>query len=107
MPAESLTTRQRTQVEGQEMLVAPEPVARSYRLAVTPPSLEDPGADAERLAEALAEEHGVSGITFDYSVLRSLSMVLRENNWRVNVILYDQECIAALPEETAPLGLAV
>jgi uncharacterized 2Fe-2S/4Fe-4S cluster protein (DUF4445 family) len=107
VPAESLTTQQRTQVEGREMLIAPEPVARSYPVALTPPSLEDPGADTERLARALAEEHEVAAITFDFSVLGSLSSVLRENDWRVNAILYNHECIAALPEKIEPLGMAV
>jgi uncharacterized 2Fe-2S/4Fe-4S cluster protein (DUF4445 family) len=64
-------------------------------------------ADTGRLAEALAEEHGVVGITFDYSVLRNLSNVLRENEWRVNAVLYNRECIAVLPEVERALGLAV
>lgn len=107
VPVESLTTPQRTQVEGQEMPVAPEPVARSYRLAMTPPSLEDPGADAERVAKALEALHGISGITFDGSVLRSLSNILRENAWQVKVVLYNRECVAVLPQAQPVLGLAV
>jgi uncharacterized 2Fe-2S/4Fe-4S cluster protein (DUF4445 family) len=107
VPPESLTTPQRTQVEGQELPVAPEPVARSYRIAITPPSLDDPGADTRRLADALREQHGVSDITFDYPVLRGLSTLLRENDWKVNAVLYEGECIAVLPGQSGPLGLAV
>lgn len=107
VPAESLTTQQRIQVEGQELLVTAEPVARSYRVAMTPSSMQEPGADAGRLAEALAAAHGVSGVTFDYSVLRDLSTVLRDSRWRVSVTLYDHECIAVLPEMDPTLGLAV
>ena len=50
VPAESLTTRQRTQVEGQELAVAPAPPARAYSLAMFPPSLDDPRSDAIRRA---------------------------------------------------------
>jgi uncharacterized 2Fe-2S/4Fe-4S cluster protein (DUF4445 family) len=107
VPVESLATPQRTQLEGLEMPVTPEPVARSFRVAMTPPSLEDPGADAERVAKALAARHGISGITFDGFMLRSLSNVLRENAWQVKVVLYNQECIAVLPETQNALGLAV
>jgi uncharacterized 2Fe-2S/4Fe-4S cluster protein (DUF4445 family) len=107
VPVESLATPQRAQVEGLEIPVAPEPVARAYRVAMTPPSLEDPGADAERVAKAMAARHGISGITFDSFVLRSLSNVLRDNAWQVKVILYNQECIAVLPETQNALGLAV
>ena len=89
------------------MPVAPEPVARSYRLAMTPPSLEDPEADAERVAKALAAQHGISGITFDGFVLRSLSNVLRENAWQAKVVLYNRECVAVLLETQPALGLAV
>ena len=89
------------------MPIFPEPVSRSYRVAMTPPSLDDPEADTGRLVKALAEEACGSDITFDYSVLCSLSNVLRENEWRVNAVLYNHECIAVLPEETSLLGLAV
>jgi uncharacterized 2Fe-2S/4Fe-4S cluster protein (DUF4445 family) len=106
VPPESLTTPQRTQVEGQELPVAPDPVARSYRVALTPPTLEDPFADASRLAKALKEQHDLSGVTFDYSLLRSLPNTLRDNEWRVKAILCEGECIAVLPENSAPLGLA-
>jgi uncharacterized 2Fe-2S/4Fe-4S cluster protein (DUF4445 family) len=107
VPAESLTTRQRTQVEGQEVPVVPDPVAKSYLLAIEPPSLDDLRSDARRLAEKLAEEHGVSDIDFDLCVLRSLPDVLRDNHWRVKVILYNHECIAVMPKSTRPLGVAV
>src|SRR5512136_234710 len=53
VPAESMTTSQRVQVEGLEVKVSPEPSVRVYRLQLAAPSLEAPQADADRLLWAL------------------------------------------------------
>ena len=49
VPPESLSTPQRTQVEGEEVLVAPEPSVETYAVSLPAPSLEDLRADSERL----------------------------------------------------------
>jgi len=107
VPPESLTAPQRTQVEGEEISVSPEPVVQVYRVTLSPPSLEDLRADAERLLDALAEHHGVTGTTVDLTVLRHLSPRLRASNWQVLVAVRDGEIVALLPPDAQPLGLAV
>jgi len=57
VPPESMTTPQRVQVEGLEITVHPEPPVRAYRLQLAAPSLSAPQADADRLLEALNQQH--------------------------------------------------
>jgi uncharacterized 2Fe-2S/4Fe-4S cluster protein (DUF4445 family) len=121
VPPESLTTPQRTQVEGEDTPVEPEPAVQTYTVSLLPPSLDDLRADAERLLDALARQHGLTGTTVEFGVLRQLSPYLREagrrtgadgggthaENWQVRVVLRDQEVVALLPLSARPLGLAV
>jgi uncharacterized 2Fe-2S/4Fe-4S cluster protein (DUF4445 family) len=107
VPPESLTAPQRTQVESEEMAVVPEPPVDTYLLELPTPSLEALQADAERLINALADQHGIVAVRVDLLALRDLSPLLRDENWRVRVALRDGEIIAALPPETRALGLAV
>ncbi|MGD9144687.1 MAG: ASKHA domain-containing protein [Anaerolineae bacterium] len=107
VPPESLTAPQRTQVEGEEVSVAPEPAVQTYLVTLTPPSLEDLRADAERLLDALAEKHGIRGANLELATLRQMSPCLREWGWQVLAAVRDNEIVALLPPGTRPLGLAV
>ena len=81
MPPESMSTPQRTQVEGLDVRVAPNPLVRAYSVKIDPPSLSDLRADADRLLEALASRHGLGCDRVDLRVLQSLSPRLREWGW--------------------------
>jgi uncharacterized 2Fe-2S/4Fe-4S cluster protein (DUF4445 family) len=107
VPLESLTAPQRTQVEGEEIQVAPEPVVQTYLATLSPPVLGDLQADAERLIDVLAGQHGLAGTTVDLAVLRQLSPCLRGEDWRVRAAVRSQEIVALLPPSARPLGLAV
>jgi uncharacterized 2Fe-2S/4Fe-4S cluster protein (DUF4445 family) len=107
VPPESLTAPQRTQVEGEETPVVPEPLVQTYGVALSPPSLEDLRADAERLLEGLAQQHGVAASGVALPVLRELSPRLREEGWQVRTAVRDGEVVALLPLLAHPLGLAV
>lgn len=109
VPEESLSAPQRTQIEGQEVQVAPEPSVHLYQVQVPQPSLDDLRADAERLVAALEEQWGVAVTSFDLAALRALSTALRERNWEVNVAVREGEIIACPPSPAGSLqlGLAV
>jgi uncharacterized 2Fe-2S/4Fe-4S cluster protein (DUF4445 family) len=107
VPPESLTTPQRTQVEGEEIQIAPEPAVWTYLVTLSPPSLEDLRADDERLVAALAEQHGLSAACVDLATLRGLSPRLRDLGWQVRVAVRGKEVVALLPPAARPLGLAV
>ena len=107
VPPESLTTPQRTQVEGEELDVRPEPPVQTYRVTVPAPSLQDLRADTARLEGALAEQHGIATTSVDLAALRDLSPRLREHAWQVQVAVRDGEIVALLPDQSQALGLAV
>ena len=56
---ESLTAPQRTQVEGLELDVEPEPPVRTLNVQPAVPSLGVPESDDQNLWAALAQRHGV------------------------------------------------
>ena len=107
VPAESLLTQQRTQVEGQDVYVEVDPVAKTYSLELTPPSISDLRSDADRIMDHLEEDYDVIGVIFDFAVLGNLSEILRENNWQVDVVIYQKEIIAVFPPGMVLLGVAV
>jgi uncharacterized 2Fe-2S/4Fe-4S cluster protein (DUF4445 family) len=113
VPLESLTSPQRTQVEGEETPVAPDPLAKSYLVSLQPPSLNDLRADAGRLASALQEQHRVTATRIDLEVLREISSSLRAHIdaesgcWRIRVVTREDEVVGILPPEASPLGLAI
>ena len=107
IPPLSMTTPQRTQIEGLEIAFRPEPAVCSYRVEVPPPSLSDSRADAERILETLNQQHQLRCHKIDIDVLRELSPQLRSWNWQCQASVRSDEVIALNPWPTRQLGLAV
>jgi uncharacterized 2Fe-2S/4Fe-4S cluster protein (DUF4445 family) len=107
VPRESMTTPQRIQVEGLEITIQPEPPVRAYRLQLAAPSLSAPQADADRLLEALNQQHPLHCGRVDIDVLRRVSTQLRSWNWECQAIVRNDEVVALLPWTSHPLGLAI
>jgi len=107
VPPESMTTPQRTQVEGLETKVQPEPLVQAYQLKLPRPSLNDSQADADRLLENLNRGYQLTCDKFDTGVLRILSSVLRSNDWQCQATIRKDEIVAAAPCPSRHLGLAV
>ena len=103
VPPESLTAIQRTQVEGLEVDVAPEPAVRGMDAHLSTPTLDAPIADDSNLWAAL----GLSAATIDFQVQQVLSQKLRDLHWNVRVALRANEVIALEAPGTKWLGLAV
>ena len=106
VPAESLTALQRTQIEGLDVDVEPDPPVRGLDAHLTTPTLETPQADAQNLWAALAA-HGIESGTIDFRVQQNLSQLIREFDWHVNVALRGDEIVAIGEPSTRWLGLAV
>ena len=85
------------------------PSIRKYLVTMTPPNLERPIADWERLAKGLETSMGLvrrgeenlpkwSDLKIDYQCLRTLSQTLREANWEVTVSVWqDKEVVQVQP----------
>ena len=106
VPPESLTAPQRTQVEGLDVDVEPDPAVRGLEAHLTPPTLESPQADVQNLWASLAIYEVQNG-SVDFRVSQTLSQVIRENNWHINVALRGNEIVAVGSPATRWLGLAV
>jgi uncharacterized 2Fe-2S/4Fe-4S cluster protein (DUF4445 family) len=107
VPAESMTTPQRLQVEGLEVAVPPEPAIRAYRLKLAAPSLAAPQADADRLLMALNQQNKLNCNRVDTNALRVLPDQLRSWKWECQAIVRNNEVTALLPPSSRQLGLAI
>lgn len=103
VPPESLTAPQRTQVEGLDVDVAPEPAVRGLTAILSAPTLDLPTSDESNLWASLGLPIGM----IDFSLQQTLSKKLRDLNWQVSVALRGTEIIALDAPETKWLGLAV
>jgi uncharacterized 2Fe-2S/4Fe-4S cluster protein (DUF4445 family) len=103
VPAESLTAPQRTQVEGLEVDVIPEPPVRGLDVHLSAPTLDAPLSDDTNLWAALELPAG----NIDYHIQQTLSQKLREWSWNVRAALRGNEIVALGASGTRWLGLAV
>jgi uncharacterized 2Fe-2S/4Fe-4S cluster protein (DUF4445 family) len=60
---------------------------RRVNLMLTPPSLDDQTDDWSRLQIAFRQQLGISEVTCSLPLLRTLGSVLREEDWRVSVVV--------------------
>ncbi|UNQ73023.1 ASKHA domain-containing protein [Infirmifilum sp. NZ] len=82
------------------------PLSKKRRVAVKPPSLENPLPDADSLARAL----GVAGLELDLDALRELPAALRRGSWEVTVTIWRNRRVTRVEPGDASsenLGVAV
>jgi uncharacterized 2Fe-2S/4Fe-4S cluster protein (DUF4445 family) len=106
VPPESLTAPQRTQVEGLEVNVEPDPPVRGLEVHLTPPTLDSPQSDEQNLWDTLAAQ-GIPSGTIDLRVQQTFSHQVREHGWRSSFALRGDEIVAVGAPSTRWLGLAV
>lgn len=109
VPEESRGNKQIVRKSATEREIEIKPSIRKYLVIMTPPNLERPIADWERLAKGLetsmvlvrgGEENlpRWSDFTIDYACLRTLSATLREAKWKVTVSVWqDKEVVQVQP----------
>jgi uncharacterized 2Fe-2S/4Fe-4S cluster protein (DUF4445 family) len=109
VPEESRGNKQIVRKSARERAIEIKPSVRKYYVSMTPPNLERPIADWERLAKGIETSMGLirrgeenlprwSDLTIDYQCLRTLSSTLRQAKWNVTVSIWqDKEVIAVQP----------
>ncbi|HXF84954.1 MAG TPA: ASKHA domain-containing protein [Anaerolineales bacterium] len=109
VPEESRGNKQIVRKSARERAIEIKPSIRKYYVSMSPPNLERPIADWERLAKGLETSMGLVrrgeenlprwfDLTIDYQCLRTLSSTLREAKWNVTVSVWqDKEVIAVQP----------
>lgn len=102
IPAESLSTPQRLQVEGEALHIALDPLVHAHDVILPPPTITDLRPDMQRLNDALGQQ-----VTAEPSMLNAFSKVARAHDWQVRLAVRDTMLVGALPSGAALLGLAV
>ena len=109
VPEESRGNKQIVRKSARQREIEIKPSIRKYLVTLSPPNLERPIADWERLAKGLETSMGLvrrgeenlpkwSDLKIDYACLRTLSQTLREANWEVTVSVWqDKEVIQVQP----------
>jgi uncharacterized 2Fe-2S/4Fe-4S cluster protein (DUF4445 family) len=105
VPEESRGNKQIVRKSARERAIEVKPSVRKYYVSMSPPNLERPIADWERLAKGLETSMGLVrrgeenlprwfDLDIDYQCLRTLSSTLREAKWNVTVSVWqDREVI--------------
>ncbi len=109
VPEESRGNKQIVRKSATQREIEIKPSIRKYLVSMTPPNLERPIADWERLAKGLETSMGLirrgeedlprwHELKIDYACLRTLSETLRRANWSVTVSVWqDKEVIQVQP----------
>jgi uncharacterized 2Fe-2S/4Fe-4S cluster protein (DUF4445 family) len=109
VPEESRGNKQIVRKSARERVIEIKPSVRKYYVSMTPPNLERPIADWERLAKGIETSMGLirrgeenlprwSDLSIDYQCLRTLSSTLRGAKWNVTVSVWqDREVIGVQP----------
>jgi len=110
VPKKSQSAKQVVLEAGSKRNIVIKPAVKSYFIRLTPPILEDPTDDQQRLLTAFQKETGIEGAIVDYKVLCGLSRTLRESNWEVTVTLREdkKEIVRVLGGDySRKLGIAI
>jgi uncharacterized 2Fe-2S/4Fe-4S cluster protein (DUF4445 family) len=109
VPPESQVHRQVVRKGLDVRAFAVDPVVRLHYVEVTPPELASPTGDLGRLFEALDREWGLTGLSADLEVIRSLQPAVEAGRHGVTVAVHEgRQVIAVWPglHETA-YGVAI
>jgi len=100
-------------VTGQDLAFRHDPLLRKRHLQLSPPTMEDPTADHERVYDAIRQVEGDIDMQTGYQVLRHMPALLRESHWDVTATIARRRSIAELVQLEAGdtcqrnLGVAV
>jgi len=109
VPEESRGNKQIVRKSATEREIEIKPSIRKYFVEMTPPNLEKPFADWERLSQGMEKSIALvrrgeenlptaGDLTIDYLCLRHLGDALREDDWKVTVTVWqDKEVIRVQP----------
>jgi uncharacterized 2Fe-2S/4Fe-4S cluster protein (DUF4445 family) len=109
VPEESRGNKQIVRKSAMRREIEIHPSIRKYYVEMEPPSLTQPFADWERLAQGIehamslvrrGEEHlpKAADLSIDYTVLRTLAQTLRDGEWKVTVTVWqDREVVRVQP----------
>ena len=109
IPLSSVPAGQRLQVEGEERAISPQPMVYGLDIELEPPELTDLRSDISRVEESLTHDNPPK-ILGNLQVLGDLSKKLRENNWKVQLAVWNDrssyQLVSTFPQSIPLLGIA-
>ncbi len=74
------------------------PALKKFTVAIDPPTLSDNTSDLSRLLRALKQQHNLDNVSTDFLLLKRLSRILREAEWKVTVTIVQTRMESQLGE---------
>ena len=99
VPERSRAGKQVVRKAAKELSIKLDPAVKKYNIELTPPTLHDMTVgDYERVLKFLQDDYGLTGLSFDFIVLRDLQNILRAGGWKATVTVWmDKEIIKVEP----------
>ncbi|MGD9209487.1 MAG: ASKHA domain-containing protein, partial [Desulfobacteraceae bacterium] len=91
VPEESRAGKQVVSKDARDIRIEHNPAVKLYYVEVTPPTLEEPTADFERICRGLERDYGLKNLTIDLFTLRTLPTILRDSDWKVTVSVWNEK----------------
>ena len=88
VPPDSQVHKQVVRKRADARVIAMHPATRLYYIEVEEPDMHKPSSDLERVLAALASQWGLSGLTTDLQVIRSLQKALRQGEWKITCAVH-------------------
>jgi uncharacterized 2Fe-2S/4Fe-4S cluster protein (DUF4445 family) len=107
VPEKSVASDARLQLYGLTEPGAVDPAIESVEILVKAPSLEDPGADMDRVIGELMNRTKAQDLYPDIGSVRQLSSILRSKNWRITSYIRSSEILGFASHGSPPLGVAI
>ena len=101
IPEYSRTGKQRLQVEGIKTTIELDPSVKKYYIEMEDPTLEDPRSDYDRIIEKLYEKFRLENLKISFSVIKNISKVVRESEWKITVVIWENEIISIESNNTS------
>jgi len=107
IPRSSLVTGQRLQIESNLREITVDPFVHAYQMELQPANLSDVRSDLTRCTDALCQDYDLCDAFASLEVIRTLSPILRQNEWRISLFVRQHEIVGAGPYGSRPYGFAV
>jgi uncharacterized 2Fe-2S/4Fe-4S cluster protein (DUF4445 family) len=109
IPKESISEKRKIQSIGFEREIQIEPLIRKIHLILDKPSLFDLRSDSQRIIDSIMKKYNIHNLEINFDILKDIPNLLRECDWNVTAILWNNKIIDIEKGDTSRLiyGLAI
>jgi len=109
IPKESISEKRKIQSIGFEREIQIEPLIKKIHLILDKPSLFDLRSDSQRIIDSIMKKYNIHNLEINFDILKDIPNLLREYDWNVTAILWNNKIIDIEKGDTSKLmyGLAI